>query len=271
MDLAVRRTPATLTHRLVRETGGPVHVDVINDAGDTVVAARAAQIVGDEPTSERWTVELGADELADVDRLTVEWHVDDDWIETSQVDVLGAPYLLVSQLAAQPGMSAVDPTTLAGAIAETVDRAETYCRQAFVPRLETTVTSGTGYHFLWLKPNLRTIRRAIIDGTEVDTSAWTPDPDGRVDAGRIIAAGARLEVTYTHGWDQPPSDLRDALLTAAVQVTHDRLNTHRPSRPEFAEGTTWVIATADPERGRPFGIPSVDAVLRLRRFEEPVR
>lgn len=265
MATIVRRTAATLRHRFSVDTDGPVTVDAYDVDGETVLAAAEAT----QATGGWWTVTLAVDDCEDLDLLEVQW-----WsptaIETDHVAVVGASYVTPADFRDLRMPTDASDLLLADVVDEVIDRTERYCRQSFVPRLTDDVVAGDGNPWLWLHPRARTVRRAEIDGRPVDTTGWQVSPTGRVHTGLAVPAGARVQVLYEHGMDQPPGDLRAALAAAARQLVSERMQGAGQQRREFAEGASWLIATADPARDRPFGMPLVDSVLRLHRWQEVV-
>ena len=262
----VASAPATLRHRFTVAPSGAATVSATDLAGDPVTVGAPADADADGV----YEAAVASDDMPTAaDLLTVVWGDDGEpaHLETDLVDVAGAVFINRAALAAVSALTNA-PAWLVDQVADHVeDRIENYCGVAWVPRVQVETFRRRRWDpFAAQWPQLREIRTVTIDGTAGDVTAWGSDRDTGVIYPPALTAGAEVVLTYEHGHDRPPFDLADAAQEAAEQLLREALNSHTPKRAEFAEGASWLIATASPQHGRLFGIPTrVDAVLQQRQ------
>ena len=186
---------------------------------------------------------------------------------TSYVEVVGGYVVSLADLAGESGLSTKTPAELAEARQWFEDRAEDFCGVAFVPRYARDVLDGSGSRKLdLLHARPRSIISAKFDGAVQTTTTWD-----LYDAGYIITSGGtfpwgyrNIEIIYEHGYDVPPSDIRDAALSA---IRSNVLATAGGGG--IPAGVTQLITDAGTYNfgrpTRPFGIREVDDALVARR------
>lgn len=178
-------------------------------------------------------------------------------------------YATVAEATTHPSFEPVTASDArVGEVLEQVEaRIEEATDRAWVPRTATDrlVGDGTGTLFVRrLRP--RSLTSVTVDGDDVaDLSGWKLLPDGRlVKPSGTFAEDVIVEVTYEHGADEPPADLRDAAIRAAATRLVHEANPRVGERTDsiVSEGQTINFANMpDDKRGRPFGMPDVDAVV----------
>jgi len=141
---------------------------------------------------------------------------------------------------------------------------ERICRQAWVPRFERELLSGTGTSRLAVsRMMLRAVRAVSVGG-----AAWSAPDVAAVavsDHGTLTRAGGavwpvgvgNIVVEYEHGNDYPPEDVKDA----AILRLRSKAGQNTSSVPDratsftIAEGGVYRLSTPGPEKT---GIPEVD-------------
>ena len=262
----IASAPATLRHRFTVAPSGGATVEATDLAGDPVTVGAPADAEADGV----YEAEVGAAAMPTAaDLLTVLWGDDGEaaHLETVLVDVAGAVFVNRAALEEVSALASA-PAWMIDQVADHVeDRIETYCGVAWVPRVEVETLRRRRWDPFGARwPQLREIRTVTVDGTAGDVTAWDFDRETGVIYPPALTSGAEVVLTYEHGHDRPHFDLADAAQEAAEQLLREALNQHTPKRAEFAEGASWLIATASPQHGRLFGIPTrVDAVLQQRQ------
>jgi len=145
-------------------------------------------------------------------------------------------------------------------------RIETVTGVAWVPRTASETLAGDGTRSVWLsRVACRSLTSVTVDGDSVAVSEFTLYPWGQVKRARdVFPAGELVVVEFEHGRDAPPDDLLDAMVRAAATMLQQEDNPRIGERTEqiVAEGATINFAgVPDIKRGRPFGMPDVDAVV----------
>lgn len=258
-------TPATLRHRFSVAPSGAVTVDAALDDGTAVLTDAPAVDSGDGLV---FTVDLPATAADVPDRLVVVWDAGSGHLESDVVEIAGARFVNREAVLAKPGLSSADALLVDQAVDHVEERIEDWHGVAWVPRYRLERhRGGTGTRLHLERRPIRSLRRVAVDGTDqTGLDAWQiREVAGVVYAPAPPTRGALIEVGYEVGFDRAPADLVDAATEAAAQLVRDTLSRHTPTRAEFAEGTTWLIATASPAHGRLFGIPTVDAVIEAHR------
>lgn len=148
---------------------------------------------------------------------------------------------------------------------------------AWVPRSDTDTIPGSGTNTVQLRRHrCRSLTSVTIDGETIsDLSDWKLYPSGRLKRSTgTFPRGAIVEVTYDHGHDAPPADLRNAAIrvvcTRLAQTGHPRFGP-RTETVDFGDGPTISFAEQpDVSRGRIFGMPDEDAVIAGNAEPKPV-
>ena len=187
---------------------------------------------------------------------------------TTQVEVVGGYVVSLADLAAESGLATKTPAELAESRQWFEDRAESYCGVAFVPRYARDVLDGTGSRRLDLiHARPRRLLSVKFDGVVQTTTTWDLyDDPGYIVAPTWFPFGFRnVEVIYEHGYDQAPSDIRDAALT----TIRSNVLGGGSAGGGIPAGVTQLSTDAGVmtfgRRTFPFGIAEVDAVLGDRR------
>jgi len=160
-----------------------------------------------------------------------------------------------------------DPEALADARLIVESRFEQICGVAFVPREATETHSGDGCTELRLRhPKVRSVVSATDDGEDVDVTAAKPTVLGAYLAAGWPAGTMNLEVTYEHGFDAPPPEVKRAALRYLREVLHTGPTDDRAIRIDLESGSYQRAVAGD---RRPTGIPDVDVALRAYDFNVP--
>jgi hypothetical protein len=251
--------------------GNTVTVQVTrSDGTDVLPAGTVATVAGAEVT-----VALTAAHTADLDQLTATW-TERDGVGTvvatwqSAAEIVGGFFFSIAEARAsdktlEDATKYPDADILATR-AEVEEEFEAICGRAFVPRFGTF--TGTGGAQVLPDPHLRKLRSVTVDGTAYTASELE---DVKTDEAGIIATsarrGARVVVSYEHGLDSPPADLKRAALTRL----RSRLNMSKSAVPDRATSfstETGTFRLSMPGANRT-GIPDVDAVLDRYALRTP--
>lgn len=203
--------------------------------------------------------------------LTATWTGDDDRKVTTQHEIVGDFYATLAEIRALDALSNTTkyPTAkLEAARAQAEDRFEDATGVAWVPRFHRETLAGDNTTQLLLKwPRPRSLLATSIDGTAAaDLTVFSLYPTGIIERAsgvpwpRGVTASGNVVVEYTHGYDQPPEDLRQAFLTYVRYLILDT-TARIPDRASAmsTEMGTFQLVTAGFKR--PTGLPEVDAVL----------
>ena len=149
---------------------------------------------------------------------------------------------------------------------------EAAARVAFVVRERTETLDGTGSSRLFLTrwAEVRPVTAAKINGTPLDAAGLaevTTRRYGVVERPTRWPAGATIEVTYTHGYDEPVELARQAVMMLAVE--HAKPSTI-PSRATALNTDTGSYRISQADKTGKTGIPTVDAIIGLLGDEKPV-
>jgi hypothetical protein len=189
---------------------------------------------------------------------------------TSQVEIVGGYVVALADLKAESGMGTKTDAQLAEARQWFEDAAEAYCGVAFVPRYAREVLDGDGTFELGLiHPFPRSVLSCKVGGiTQTGTSTWDLYEEGLIarDSGSFAVGRRNVEITYEHGLDTVPSDIRDAALTAI----RSNVLGGGSAGGGIPAGVTQLATDAGVmtfgRRTFPFGIPEVDTVLSAHRL-----
>ncbi len=154
------------------------------------------------------------------------------------------------------------------AIARAIETIEDECDVAFIPRETTSaVSSAVADEQLLSLPKNR-VRSATA--AEASTSGELDITTARVVAGGYLErsigwpAGETITVTFTHGYDQPPRRITDAVKLYARSLILDGPVDKRATQISAADGGVINLLTPG-LRGSITGIPEVDAAIEQYR------
>jgi hypothetical protein len=257
------------------EPSDPGTVTVTVTESDGTVVATDAATSGTGSTARTYTLAA----RTELDHLTATWKVSGVVKATTVVEIVGGYYFTIAEAVEQDEKLA-DRSRYPADRLLTVRRDveaefESVTEQAWVPRFARESVRGTrSTRIVVPHVELRSVRSII----EVDhDGVETPFDAGELAEVTVDAWGTlrRLEgwpewryiVSYEHGHDAPPPDLKAAAIT---RLRH-RLNMARSGIPDRAtsmsteQGQTFSLATPG-LRGFITGIPDGDVVLERRRF-----
>lgn len=138
------------------------------------------------------------------------------------------------------GFQSGDPVTLLGAASQEV---RSYCGWHIAPETTETVTAeGMGATLLLPTLRLTDVVSISRDGEPVDMTGVTWKPNGIV-VGCALGFGD-LEVTFTHGYDETPADVAQAVSSIASDGIKGLRRLKSWTRGPFSESFTDV----DPAR-----------------------
>lgn len=252
------------------DPAGTVTVDIVDAEGNTVATGTSTTGTGADAR------EAALAAQSSLGWLTATWKVDSTARATTHVEIVGGYFFTVAEATARDDKftdRAKYPTPRILTVrAEVEDEFEQVTKRTWVPRYGRAMVVGSGRDELVLPHRpLRTIRSVTVyDAAGNAGSTFTA---GELDELRITDhgtvwsdsgwfAGYTYVLGYEHGYDRPPSDLRDAAIT---RLRH-RLNSHRSGIPDRAtsmsteQGQTFALATPG-LRGFVTGIPDVDVAL----------
>lgn len=183
-----------------------------------------------------------------------------------------------SELSSNRHVANLDQETVK-AVLDTLElRIERFHGKAWTPREASEQLRGDGSYVLWLsQPAARSLTSISIDGDSEDTADFRLWESGRLE--RVTGStstiwglnstrfpyGAKIDVVYQHGADEPPADLLDAALRATATIVKNEKNSRVGERTETIETANGAVlnfsALPDWQRGRPLGMPDVDTVI----------
>lgn len=282
-----------MTQQLLRNTGAllsqtfyageePVDADgavtvTVRTAGGVVDSTGPATSVGDG----RYTYSLAP--RSSLGQLAITWAGTFSGVAqtlTSTVDVVGGFYVALAEIRALPGLGdagkyPTEDLVKARQWFETLF--ENHVGRAFVPRGTTERVSGSGCSSLLLSQwPVRAVTAVSIYTTATAITAYTvgeladlyAEPTGairRMSLGLWPWGNSNIQVTYEHGDDSPPADVRDVCLVAVREKLMEDFSGARGNR-QFAVATeAGIVRSSMPGDKRPFGIPAVDAVAESYR------
>ena len=224
------------------------------------------------------TYALTSVQTADLDILTVAWDSATYGTVEQTVEITGGVLFTIREARAYDNgamaSAATYPTaTIEEARARVTDEFKRICGVSFVPRIERVTLDGAGDDWLFL-PRLRVLAVRdieVLDTTDGTWTAYTVDELADVqilDLGRVrrldgttfVSGRQNVRVTYEHGWRQPPLAIRQAAL-AVLRFTLVPGNFSERAISLSSEFGTTQLSTPNPERGRYYGLPVVDAVI----------
>lgn len=264
-------TPATLTATF--NDGGETPVDP-GTVAVTITRADGTVVVADAPTSGSGaaarTYTLVAQER--LDHLTAVWAASSGGRRvTTHHEVVGAYYADLAEIRALDALgntSKYPEATLARARWQAEDRFEEATGVAWVPRHDRQDLAGDNTGELLLRwPRPRTLIAVTIDGTPAaDLDTFTLYDTGIIERNsrltwpRGTTTTGNVIVEYTHGYDRPPEDLRQAFLAYVRYLVLDTTSRIPDRAASYStEFGTYQLVTAGFQR--PTGLPEIDAVL----------
>lgn len=257
------------------DADGEVTVTVTRDDGTALVTGATAT----HPTFGRYEYQLSPQ--TNLDRLTLQWTgtfsgVYQPAAATTYVDIVGAYYVSLTDLRAEPTLADTNKFTVSKLITarqwfETL--AEQYCGQAFVPRYKRIRISGDGSSTLLLDPNIRTVRSVTTYTSATEYTTFTADELAGIDIDPVGVltrwsatwpyGNRNIEIVYEHGMDACPGDLADA----ALDATRRHLLENQTGRTVLSVADDLgVTRYSTPGMGRPTGYAEVDSVLNRYRM-----
>lgn len=283
----VRATAATLTFQGVDQDGEPaapgtVTVGVTKADGTTLVNAGTSTTAATTTTR---TTTLTAAQTASLDLLTATWTVSGTAIGTTKVEIVGGVYVSVADIrATDPTLTDTtdDPTaTLKRARRQAEQLLEAETGVSWVPRFDTVRLDGTGGTALLLPwPMLRSVSWGRIYSDEdtyttltaAELAAIPADPSGiawRTDGKTWDAGHRNIELGFTHGYDTPHPEIRDACIQLVREFSRafDNAVSSRQTGLSF-DGVFSPLVTAG-VRGAPTNIPAVNAAIRRHSHRTP--
>lgn len=238
---------------------------VTRDDGTSLTAAVVTAAAGDGA----YTAAITTTHTSQLDRLTVTWTGTAGsivQIYTQRLEVAGGWYVTVPEVQAEPDLSTATVAVIRRKRDEFESLAENFCGVAFVPRYERETLAGDGTANLLLKwPLPRTLLSVTVDGVAGTLADYDVDPVyGLVKLSGTIPRSSdnarNVVVTYTHGHDFPPPDLKEACLAyLRSKITVRSAGIPNNAMDGSDQTRNWTYSA--PGEDKPTGIPSVDEVL----------
>lgn len=264
MTRLVADAPTTLTCDFRAGDGAEVTVTATGAVAGVLVDEAPASFVEDVGADlSRWGYDLSG--WPTPDQVTLVWSYPGG---TSQqtVDVVGALYATVADVRAHPSID--DSARWSDAqIDEQLERVESvvedYCKRSFVPRVSVVTRRLRSPDVINVpKPPLRDILSATVAGG----AASTIEADSDVTI--YLPSEGRWTLVIEHGDDRPPTAVSEAVVAATARRLIDGFGQGvRNTRTQVAEDVSYLVQQQSARHDRPFGIPSVDSVLELHRFQ----
>lgn len=264
-------TPATLTATFY--DGGETAVDpgtvtvTVTRADGTAVATNAATS-GSGAAARTYTLAA----QTRLDHLTAVWTGTLGGRSlTTRHEVVGAFYADLADIRALDALSNTTKypeATLARARWQGEAKFEDATGVAWVPRHDRQVMFGDNTTQLLLRwPRPRSLIGVTIDGTTAsDLTLFSLYDTGIVERAsgvrwpRGVASSGNVTVEYTHGYDRPPEDLRQAFMTYVRYLVLDTTSRIPDRASSYStEFGTFQLVTAG--FLRPTGLPEIDVVL----------
>lgn len=149
---------------------------------------------------------------------------------------------------------------------------ETAAKVAYVPREVTETLSGAGRPVLFLPHYVRVKPPSAVkvDGVALtvgELAALKSTSYGALFHPAAWPAGAEIEVTYTHGYDEPVELARQAVMMLAAE--HAKPSTI-PARATSLSTDVGNYRISQADKTGKTGIPNVDAIIGLLGDDKPV-
>lgn len=269
---------------LATDSSVAVTIEVLRADGTAVVSAGTATDAG-TTLDGKYEFTLTPTHTANLDILTAKWTATlggSVQVFTTNVEVVGGFYVSLAEIRAQKNLDITSNHTTAELVAarqwfeETFER---YTEVSWVPRYERLTLSGDGTSSLLLPVRKPTAVRSVRDYTAATTyTSYTAgeladlglEEWGEIHrlygSGTFTAGNRNIVVELEHGYPYPTSDIKQAALVA---IRDQILTTNSGNRVFGVQTQDGIIRTSTPGAGRPFGIPSVDAVAMARSHRVP--
>ena len=223
---------------------------------------------------------LTATHTANLGRLTVLWTgtvAGLVQVYRQEFEVVGAHYVSLPDIRNERDMDNTTkfPTSLL--IRERdkwATRVEEICGVSFVRRYKRETICGDGTDRLRLVEfHPRTVLAVSIDGVAQTVGNFTLQPAASTITSEhgLFTFDKDCVITYEHGFDAPPGDVRTAVLAAIVRDIK-RTTQDLPSdaiSSTFDGGPQIRYSTPNAAQGRPTGILELDAVLAQHNYHAP--
>lgn len=199
---------------------------------------------------------------------------------TTYHEIVGGFYAELAEIRALDALANVTkyPTAkLEVARAQAEDRFQDATGVSWVPRFEREYLDGDNTARLRLtRPRPRdvlavTINAAVVaDLTGFRLYEWgaIERAAGAVFTREVAGGGRNVVVEYTHGYDQPPEDIRQAFLVYVRYLLLDS-NSRIPDRASVMSTDMGTFQLTTAGYNRPVGLPDVDAVLMSHNHNIP--
>jgi hypothetical protein len=263
-------TPATLTATFY--DGGETAVDpgtvtVTITRADGTAVATAAATSGSGAAARTYTLAA----QTRLDHLTAVWSGTGGRQLTTHHEVAGGFYADLPEIRALDALgntSKYPSATLERARWQAEDKFEDATGVAWVPRHDRQVLFGdntTQLLLRWARP--RSLIAVTVNGTAVtDLTTFSLYDTGIIERQtgvvwtRGVTSTGNVTVEYTHGYDRPPEDLRQAFLAYVRYLVLDTTSRIPDRASSYStEFGTFQLVTAG--FLRPTGLPEIDAVL----------
>jgi hypothetical protein len=288
MSVILRNTgPTTLTKAWyedgVQVDAGTVTVGIVDADDTTVVASGTATSKSGSGSSTTYSYTLPIQTA--VKELTITWtRADTDAALTDTVEVVGGHLFNLNDARTFTVSGAQTPLSSSvtypdGTIAEARDRITgmfaQHCGVSFIPRYARLELPGTGTRSLTVQHRrISTVLAATINGTAQTASNIEPVWNDRVlwhKTGVWSAATSsnprNVTVSYEHGYQQVPSDIRRAAL---LLLLREVVPSDIPDRALSLTNEFGNMRLAVPGVDYPTGIPQVDEILNRYRYPDVI-
>lgn len=275
MQQIERGLPATVGYVFERD-GQPA--DPAPDSAVVTITAQDGTVIvnagiADDDGTGAFIYELPPADNTRLGVLTLDWTAEfDGYAQTKRtyLQVVGGFYFSVGEFrnrysddaaaAALTFDQIADARATAEEIIEGLD-AEEGCHQAFVLRSETFDLPGA-HRMTIPRYRVRSVDAVTVDGENEDPELlWL---DGNSVCG--VRARGPVLVTVTHGWDAPPTRIKDAAILLAYHRAAKGPIDDRAIGRVSPDGTLINLSTPG-MRGAVTGIPEVDAAIRA--YQKP--
>lgn len=266
--------------RVLRDTQAQPEVEffvgVTSTAADAAVTVDVLRADGTIFATDAGTTHVGTAGLyrytlapqANLERFTLVWEGTFGGVVqriTSHVEVVGGYVVALADLQAESGLGTKTVEQLAEARQWFEDAAEAFCGVAFVSRYAREVLDGDGSFELELAhPYPRTVLSCKIGGVaQTGLTTWDLYEEGVIvrDTGSFAVGRRNVEITYEHGLDTVPSDIREAALTACRTNVLGGGSVGGGIPAGVTQLATDAGVMTFGRRTFPFGIAEVDAIL----------
>ncbi len=268
----------------VDATSLPV-VSVTRDDG-TVLAAPTVTHVADAADLGHYTAALTVTHTSQCDLLTVTTTAivsDATTVTTELVEVVGAHYVSLVDIRNEPGMESETDFSAALLIElrdEFEDMVEGIIGVALVRRYQRDLLdqNNSAQTVLLSKFEPVTLLSVKVDGVAQTLSQFTLFPQGKLrwntqgfPASTSTYGARNIAAAYEHGRVAPPPQMRREALKWIRSEAKGRISLAERNMisQSYGDGTSTRFSTADPGKGRPTGIMSLDPLLMRLMMSTP--